>query len=260
MNNVVFQVNIKGHRVKPEFEYSTKSWAKWCEKNKFQHFVLTEPINDLKYMNANWHKFYILEMLENENIDYDQVCIVDADTIVHPNCPNFFKETDNKFSVVQSDGCYEWVNRSISSYSRFIFEDIEIQPWNYFNSGFMVVNKSHKDFCNKVYDFYYENRDKIVSAQEQLKVGTDQTPINFLTKKFNIDLKFLPNCYNLQDMFRKTLLHIPSLHTNTVLQDSLDYVFKSGWVYHFNSVPSIAKDRDVGYWMKRTYEELYEKD
>ena len=33
MSNVVFQVNIKGHRVKPEFELSTKSWATWCKKN-----------------------------------------------------------------------------------------------------------------------------------------------------------------------------------------------------------------------------------
>ena len=210
MNNVVFQVNIKGHRVKPEFEYSTKSWAKWCEKNKFQHFVLTEHINDLTYMNANWHKFFVLEMLENENIDYDQVCIVDADTIVHPDCPNFFEDTNNKFAVVQSDGCYEWVNRSIDGYGKFLFQGINIKPWSYFNSGFMVLNKLHKDFCDKVYDFYHKNSDNIVRAQKELLVGTDQTPINFLTRKFDLELKFLPNCYNLQDPAKKNLLYILS--------------------------------------------------
>ena len=62
MSNVVFQVNIKGHRAKDEFQYSTKSWAKWCELNNFEHFVLTEPIYDLNYMNANWHKFFVLEI------------------------------------------------------------------------------------------------------------------------------------------------------------------------------------------------------
>ena len=121
MSNIVFQVNIKGHRSKPEFDYSTKSWAKWCEKNGFQHFVLTEPIQDLEYMNANWHKYYVMEMLDNENIDYNQVCIVDADTIVHPDCPNFFEIVGDKFGVVQSDGCYEWVNRSISKYREHLF-------------------------------------------------------------------------------------------------------------------------------------------
>ncbi len=63
MSNVVFQVNIKGHRVKPEFELSTKSWATWCKKNNIEHFVLTEPIYDLDYMNANWHKFFVLEYI-----------------------------------------------------------------------------------------------------------------------------------------------------------------------------------------------------
>ena len=47
MNNIVFQVNIIGHRTKPEFECSTKSWSKWCEKNNFLHLTLTEPIYDL---------------------------------------------------------------------------------------------------------------------------------------------------------------------------------------------------------------------
>ena len=48
MSNVVFQVNIKGHRTKPEFDLSTKSWAIWCEKNNLEHFVLTEPIAVVK--------------------------------------------------------------------------------------------------------------------------------------------------------------------------------------------------------------------
>ena len=255
MNNVVFQVNIKGHRVKPEFEYSVKSWANWCKKNGFEHFVLSEPINDLTYMNANWHKFYVLEMLENEGIDCEQVCIVDADTIVHPDCPNFFLETDNKFGVVQTDGCYEWVNRSISKYGEFLFPDVDIKPWTYFNSGFMVLNKSHREFCDKVYEFYNENRDNVVTAQEQFLVGTDQTPINFLTRRFDVELKFLPNCYNLQDMYRKNLLHVDP---RCWWPDDLNNLYSSGWVYHFNSIPQNQMGRTAGYWMERVYKDLYE--
>ena len=179
MNKVVFQVNIKGHRAKDEFEVSTKSWSKWCDKNNFKHFILEEPIQDLEYMNANWHKFYVLSMLDNEGIDYDQVCIVDADTIVHPNCPNFFEMVGDKFGVVQSDGCYEWVNRSIEKYREHLFPKIEIKTWEYFNSGFMVLHKSHSEFCSKVYDFYHDNRDKLVEAQKNFMVGTDQTPITW---------------------------------------------------------------------------------
>jgi len=254
MNNVVFQVNIKGHRARPEFSYSIKSWSKWCKLNNFEHFVLTEEIYDLKYMNANWHKFFIIDMLENEGMKYDNVCIVDADTIVHPSCPNFFEKVDNKFAVVQSDGCYEWVNRSIARYKDHLFPEINIKTWEYFNSGFMVLNKSHLEFCKNVYKFYNENRDEIVYAQKNFMVGTDQTPINYLTRKFDVDLKWLPNCYNLHDPYRKSLLHIDS---SNWWPDTLDNLFNSGWVYHFNAIPQNPMGRDTSYWLKRTYEELY---
>ena len=255
MSNIVFQVNIKGHRSKPEFDYSTKSWAKWCEKNGFQHFVLTEPIQDLEYMNANWHKFYVMEMLDNENIDYNQVCIVDADTIVHPDCPNFFEIVGDKFGVVQSDGCYEWVNRSISKYREHLFKDIHIKTWEYFNSGLMVLHKKHRQFCDDIYNFYHKNRDSIIYAQKNFMVGTDQTPINYLTRKFDIELKWLPNAYNLHDPFRKSLLHIDP---SNWWPDTLDNLFNSGWVYHFNAIPQNNMNRLQGYWLERTFGELYE--
>tara|TARA_B100001113_G_scaffold270594_1_gene225353 strand:- start:980 stop:1756 length:777 start_codon:yes stop_codon:yes gene_type:complete len=255
LKNIVFQVNINGHRAKPEFEYSTKSWANWCKSNDFIHLTLTEPVYELDYMNANWHKFLCLELLENENIKYDQVCIVDADTIVHPDCPNFFDETDNKFSVVQTEGCYEWVNRSITNYGKFLFPKIDIKVWEYFNSGFMIINKTHRKFCDDIYKFYIDNRNNLVEAQEKFKVGTDQTPINYLVREHNIELKFLPNCYNLQDLFKKHLLFIDGY---SWWQDDLVNMYNSGWVYHFNAIPPNDGDRYASYWLKRVYEELYE--
>ena len=254
MTDVVFQVNIKGHRAKPQFDFSTMSWSKWCKSQEIVHFVLTEPIYDLEYMNANWHKFFVLELLEEQGVDYNQVCIVDADTIVHPECPNFFNLTDNKFSVVQSDGCYEWVNRSISLYHQHFFPDVFLKTWTYFNSGFMVLNKSHREFCDDIYTFYKNNRDKIIDAQKTFLVGTDQTPINFLTRQHDIELKWLPNAYNLHDPYRKNLLH---LDPSNWWPDNLDNLFKSGWVYDFNAVPANRMDRHAGYWIERTFKELY---
>ena len=163
MNNVVFQVNIKGHRAKKEFEYSTQSWAKWCKKNNYSHFVLEEPIQNLEYMNANWHKFYIFEMLDNEDIDYDSVCIVDADTIVHPDCPNFFEMVDDKFTTVLTDGDYEWVNRAINGYSKMFFnKDYCIPSYEFFQTGFVIINKKHKEFFDKVFEFYQSNSKMII--------------------------------------------------------------------------------------------------
>jgi hypothetical protein len=255
MKNIIFIVNIDNdnNRNKP-YHYSIKSWKKWADKNNAEVFVLTERVYENNYMHTNWHKSLALELLKSNNIEYNQVLIVDADTIVHPNCPNFFNETDDKFCAVMNDSCYEWVQRSIRKYGDYIFPDIEkIKTWEYFNSGFIIVNKKHEDFFDKVLNFYHDNFEKFAYSQSFL-VGHDQTPLNFFVKKYNIETKLLPNCYNFQDMFKKNLLHIPG---HSWWADELIFL-DSGWVYHFNSIPK--NNRHVSYWMERTYKKLYKHE
>ena len=97
MKNIIFQVNIKGRRHRPEFDLSTQSWKKWADKNNCEVLILDQFIRDENEMKANWQKWYVFDLLEANNIDYDQILVVDADTIVHPDCPNFFDETEHKF-------------------------------------------------------------------------------------------------------------------------------------------------------------------
>jgi len=260
MKNLVFimDVNIDGEgRYSSErrlpYEYSISSWKKWCDKNDCELFILNDLVMDNNRMGICWQRYYLFDILEDNGVDYDQVLMVDADTIVHPDCPNFFNETDGKYCGVVCDGCYEWVNRSIRNYHDYLFSSQELlKPWEYINGGFQIVNKEHRQFYQDIIKFYWENSDKLIYAQETFKVGTDQTVINYLLKKWNIDVKMLPVCYNLQDMFKKSLLHMPG---HSWWEDSLENLYNSGWVYHFNSIPQ--NPRHVHYWMKRVYEELY---
>ena len=87
------------NRSKP-YEYSVKSWKQWCEKNDAEFFMLDEFIYEPDFMKPNWYKLYVFDLLENNDIKYNQIAVVDADTIVHPNCPNFFEMTENKFCAV----------------------------------------------------------------------------------------------------------------------------------------------------------------
>ena len=68
-----------------------------------------------------------------------------------------------------------------------------------------------------------------------------------------VDVKILPACYNLQDLFRKNLLHIPG---HSWWSDTLEGLYSAGWVYHFNAIPQ--NDRHANYWIERTFKELYE--
>jgi hypothetical protein len=197
-------------------------------------------------------RYWVHDILEHNDINYDQVLVADADTIIHPDCPNFFNETNGKFGVVLNNGCYEWTTRSIKNWGDALFPNQpKVKPWEYFNGGFQITNKKHIPFYNKVKNYYLNNITQINQLGEQIKAGTDQTIINYLTNEFNIKKTYLPECYNLQDLFRKNLLHIPG---HSWFSDGLRFL-EAGWIYHFNAIPQ--NDRHVSYWMERTYKELY---
>ena len=108
------------------------------------------------------------------------------------------------------------------------------------------MNKKHKKMYQDIINFYLENRDLIVQIQDTFGVGTDQPVINFFMQKENIDFKLLSYKFNMQDMFRKEILHDDMLFT------------KIGWVYHFNAIPNNHDSSLTLHWMKKTYEELYD--
>ena len=84
---------------------------------------------------------------------------------------------------------------------------------------------------------------------------------------FNIvkDYFIIPN-YNLSDKTLKKVnkrwyisfmvgIVILYLDSNCWWSDELHFL-NAGWIYHFNAIPQ--NERHVGYWMERTYKELYD--
>ena len=130
--NVVFMFNVKIENSKLEgsrwsadrsdpYIYGVKSWEHWCKKNDCDLYVLDELFFPNEEMAVPWQKFYIFDLLESNGVDYDQIMYVDADTIVHPDCPNVFEMTDGKYTFVHNEvvtiGFYEvWkITQSIFS-------------------------------------------------------------------------------------------------------------------------------------------------
>lgn len=252
--NIVFIPNITvGDGRNNPYHFSIKSWTKWAEQYQdVQVIEWTEPICPPSDLKITLQRYWVHEILDSNNVEYDQVLIVDADTIIHPKAPNFFKETNNEFSVVRNNGCSEWLTRSIRDWGNNLFpNEAKVKPWEYFNGGFQITSAKHKTFYNKVKEFYTKNYSIILELNDKIKAGTDQTIINYLVKKEGIKVNFLPECYNLQDLFRKNLLHIPG---HSWWKDELIFL-EAGWVYHFNAIPQ--NPRHVSYWMERTYNELY---
>jgi|TARA_R110000851_G_scaffold12207_2_gene42628 lipopolysaccharide biosynthesis glycosyltransferase len=257
MSNIVFIPVIKdpkriGRSI--GYEWSIKSWKKWCDKNNSELILLEEPLTDPAQMSIAWQRYHLFKLLEESKMDYDQVLMVDADTIVHPDCPNFFEETDGKYCGVAETGCYEWVSRSIKKYKEEFWSETDVHPWSYFNGGFQIVNETHKEFFDVVLDFYMSNQENLLDIQKKYGLGTDQTCINYLVEENNIELKLLPQCYNLNQLERKNLLYLAS---QCWWGDTLENLYKSAWVYHFNGIPANPLKRGSDYFMERAYKELY---
>lgn len=255
MANIIFIPNINtGDGRNTPYHYSVWSWTKWAEKfDNIKVVEWTEPMVPVTQMKITLQRYWVHDILQSSNIEYDQVLVVDADTIIHPDCPNFFNETNNKFSVVTNNGCYEWTTRSIKEWGDNLFKGKDrVMLWEYFNGGFQITSKDQIPFYNFVKDYYTKNHKTIYDLSAKIKAGTDQTIINYLAKEFGEDINYLPECYNLQDLYRKSLLHIPGAW----FPDELLFL-KAGWVYHFNAIPK--NPRHVEYWMERTYKELYGK-
>ena len=254
MKNIVFIPNINlGNGRNKSYSHSINSWKHWCDKNNCELIVWEDLLYPVDYMKITWQRYYVFDILKANDIDYNQILMVDADTIVHPDCPNFFELTDNKYCGVMNEGDYEWVLRSIRGFGDELFDGKRIKPWNYINGGFQILNKNHENFYKKVIEYYKTNSDKIINTIAKLRTATDQTIINFLLVENNIDVKILPDCYNLVDLYRKNLLYLDS---SNWWSDELHFL-DAGWVYHFNAIPPNSMNRDVSYWMERTYKELY---
>lgn len=253
MKNIVFILNIKLNdkegRYTPErslpYKFSIDSWKAWCDKNNCELLILDELLVPKEHMGVCWQRYYLFEILKANNVDFDQVLLVDSDTIVHPDTPNFFNMTEGKYVGVHNEGSYDWIFRSIENYSKYVFSGRRIEWWRYINGGFQIVNKKHESFFKSILTFYEKNFENLAYVERNFHVGTDQTPLNFLLQANNIDLHLLPYEYNMVDMARKELLN-----------DNLTMT-KMGWIYHFNSIPNNNKNKATYYWMEKVYNYLY---
>lgn len=250
MKNIILLINIKNPD-RPDrnqmYNLSIESWKRWALKNDCEVFVLEEPVVPISEMTPIVQRHYVFQLLEGE--EFDQILMVDADTIVHPNCPNFFELTNHQFCAVHNDGDYDWLCRSVENYEYEFFGTDKVDQkwiWNYFNTGFMITNKNFKFLHERVLKFYWDNQQKVQSMQQKYGVGTDQPLINMIIRHSNdIEVKLLPYQFNMQDLQRKNILDERMLFLNIP------------GVYHFNAVE--GGPEKVNYWMKRTFDYLYNR-
>jgi len=225
--NVVVITSMKG-KVDISCEpYCVNTWKYWCDKNNVDLIVLSDPLSDTEYMKPTWQRWYVWDILENSELDYDKVALVDVDTMIRWDALNFFNEVKtNEIAVCVDNDNIGWVKQSIDGY-KHLFPDTSIEWDEYFNCGFVVIGKDKRPTCDKIKEFWNEHATSLVQLQNTLRKGTDQTPVNYITKQEG-GVKYLNKKWNLTHLNRKEILH------NGMFIDC-------GYVWHFNGFDKAAR-------------------
>jgi hypothetical protein len=228
--NIVFFTAMEEAPDNMEYkQWCYNSWQYWCAKHDVEIFILDTPLTDKNLMKPTWQRWHVFDILDANGIEYDQVALVDVDTMVKWDAPNFFEQTQKEFSAIEDCFYIEWSHNSIKGYQH-LFPDTKFDWTTYFNCGFVVVNEKHKSLCKSITDFYYENMDHLRDLQHNtLKKGSDQTPVNYLVRREGFPITYLDKKFNLSQ-----------LHTRGVLNDLM---FETGYVWHFNGFEKTMRNQ-----------------
>ena len=224
------------------FQYSKKTWKYWCERNGCEFVEFTKPVEkDLNRYRINWQKIlFVFDELEERNIEYDQICLVDSSFMIRWDTPNFFEMTNRKFTACRDMDNMRWIYDSIQGY-KDIFNGFTLDQSKYVNSGFMIFNESHKEFLTDFKRFYINNIDEFIRLQDvAVKKGNEQTPMNYWIQMNNIDLNLnLPLPYKITHLQRKQLFN----YNWQLNEDKTPFFIKYGYNCSFNGIP---KDQRTG--------------
>ncbi len=250
MKNVIFWVGVKNQTYSEKYggwewmDISRKTWEYWCKKHDVIFFPMEKPINDdLINYRINWQKsIYCFDLLDEAGIDYDQIFLVDATCMVKWDMPNIFELTDHKFTAWREKDNLRWVYDSIKGYEDFFCYDLN--KYDYFSSGVIIFNKSHKDIFLEFKDLYLNNVDEFVKLQDKIvRKGTEQTPLNYWVQKNSVELNLeLPFSYKLTHMHRKEMFH----HNWQLKEDTTPFFIKYGKNWVFNGIPKNQRTEVMG--------------
>jgi len=115
--NVVFWTGVQKERFSEKYggfewmEISKKTWQFWCEKNNCIFFHYDSPKHDDFFQyRITWQRWFdVFDKLEQSNVNYDKILMVDACSMVKWNTPNIFDLVDDKLVGWRDMDNMKWI-------------------------------------------------------------------------------------------------------------------------------------------------------
>lgn len=176
-------------------QLSYTSWKRYCDNHSLKLICLTDIINP-RFDRIN-QIFYIFKVLKNNEVDFDNVCLVSDTTLVSKFTENIFELSNNKLTFVEWDSDFNYLFTHLELYQQYIFDDKKVDFSRFFDLGLFVVNKSHEQIFDEVVSFLEKNYYRLV----------DNLDITFIPQNFffNCEYNKLPYVYNMIDIDRKEI-------------------------------------------------------
>jgi len=185
------------------------------------------------HMPPTFQRWHILDHLIREYGSDIRVAVVDADTMVRWNTPDFIggtrgfsavgirhpdwmsacqpllravpkqavghagDATDSNLAAARSPG---WISRSLRAFQH-LFPDVPLTSSEYFNAGIVVLGSDQRPIMEKFLQFSAANWPQLELVITSGDFGTDQTPLNFMLRQQNEPIFFLPGSFNVLHCF-----------------------------------------------------------
>ena len=82
-------------------EWCFKTWQYWCDKHNVELIVLDQELRDKTIMKPTWQRWHVFDILDENSVEYDQVALVDVDTMIKWDAPNFFEQTNKVAEIAK---------------------------------------------------------------------------------------------------------------------------------------------------------------
>lgn len=192
MNNLV--VLYQSEEVSNDISFI--SWKKYCDKHNLKLINFNHVVNSkLDRLNQI---FYFYKIIESNNLDVDNVMFVSDTTLVKTETDNLFKNYNKKLTFAEWDSDFGYLFNNIEIYNQIFFKKENIDFTKFFDFGFFITNKTHREIFEKIISFLENNYEQIVG-----KLDTTFIPQNFF---FDCEYNKLSYTYNMIDMYRKEIV------------------------------------------------------
>lgn len=209
-------------------QYSINTWQWWCEKNSVSLEIITESNGYLEDMAYTFQRWGAIPDLFKKYGSNAKIALVDADTMIKWNTPNFFSlcPLDSISLVPREKIKINIPLRTIKNYQN-LFPAVQLPLEKYYQMGIQVFTTSQLNFIKDLENFVNENKEQLLEIQTKSNVGTDQGPVNYLLFKNNYKIHELSWQYNYTRPFND-FKSVEDIYT-----DSSYKFIEEAYIWHF---------------------------